>query len=172
MIIKNFKDYKPEIADDVFIAETAVIIGEVVLKKGAQVWYNSILRGDMGKLEIGENSVIEDNCMIHAAIKKGHELKIGDRVTVGHNAIVHGCEVGNDVLIAMGAIILNGAKVGNNCIIAAGATVMENQIIPDNSIVVGTPAKVKGKVTQEHLELIEYTWKLYRDLIDDYREED
>lgn len=122
-----------------YVAESAVVIGKVRLKRGASVWFNSVLRGDNEWIEIGERSNVQDNCTFHT--DPGYPLTIGEGCTIGHNAILHGCTIGNNTLIGMGAIVMNGAKVGANCIIGAGALIGENKIVPDNSLFVGSPAR-------------------------------
>jgi len=121
------------------VAENAVVIGKVRLKRGSSVWFNAVLRGDNEWIEIGERSNVQDNCTLHT--DPGYPLTLGEGCTVGHNAVLHGCTVGNNTLIGMGAIVMNGARVGANCIIGAGALVGENKTVPDNSLFVGSPAR-------------------------------
>jgi carbonic anhydrase/acetyltransferase-like protein (isoleucine patch superfamily) len=122
-----------------WVAETAVVIGKVRLKAGASVWFGAVLRGDNEWIEIGERSNIQDNCTLHT--DPGFPLTVAADCTIGHNAILHGCTIGNNTLIGMGAIILNGAQIGSNCIVGAGALVAENKTVPDNTLVVGSPAR-------------------------------
>jgi len=122
-----------------YVAENAVVIGRVRLKRGASVWFNAVLRGDNEWIEIGERSNVQDNCTLHT--DPGYPLTLGEGCTVGHNAVLHGCTIGNNTLIGMGAIVMNGARVGANCIIGAGALVGENKMVPDNSLFVGSPAR-------------------------------
>jgi carbonic anhydrase/acetyltransferase-like protein (isoleucine patch superfamily) len=122
-----------------YVAENAVVIGRVRLKRGASVWFNAVLRGDNEWIEIGERSNVQDNCTLHT--DPGYPLTLGEGCTVGHNAVLHGCTIGNNTLIGMGAIVMNGARVGANCIIGAGALVGENKTVPDNSLFVGSPAR-------------------------------
>ena len=130
-----------------YVAENAVVIGKVRLKRGASVWFNSVLRGDNEWIEIGERSNVQDNCTLHT--DPGYPLTIGEGCTIGHNAILHGCTIGNNTLIGMGAIVMNGARVGANCIIGAGALVGENKTVPDNSLFVGSPARKLRDVDDE-----------------------
>lgn len=131
----------------VFIAPGAQVIGDVTIGKDCGIWYNAVIRGDSREIKIGNRTNIQDLACLH--VDKNFKLEIGDNVTIGHTAIVHGCEVGNNVIIGMGAIIMNGAKVGNDCIIGAGALVTENMEIPDGSLAFGSPAKVVRQLTGE-----------------------
>ena len=123
-----------------WVAETATLIGRVRLKKDASVWFGSVLRGDNEWIELGEGSQIQDNATLHT--DPGFPLTIGANCVIGHNVILHGCAVGDESLIGMGAIMLNGAKVGRNCLVGAGAMITEGKDFPDNSLVVGAPARV------------------------------
>ena len=151
-MIKPFQKHEPQIAESVFLAENCAVIGAVVLHERASVWYGAVLRADEDSIEIGEGSNVQDNATVHTA--KGHPVKIGKLVTVGHNAIVHGCTVGDESLIGMGACILNGAVIGKGCLIGAGALVLENARIPDGSLCVGSPAKVIRTLTPADREKI------------------
>lgn len=135
---------------DNFIAKGAVVLGDVSLGENASIWFNAVVRADHRKIHIGKNSNIQDNATVH--VEKNLDVWIGDGVTVGHNAIVHGCEIGDNTLIGMGAIVMNRAKVGMNCIIGAGAIVTEDMFIPDNSLVLGIPARIKRSLTPEEIE--------------------
>jgi carbonic anhydrase/acetyltransferase-like protein (isoleucine patch superfamily) len=126
-------------SDRCYVAETAVVIGKVRIGVGASIWFGAVLRGDNEWIEIGERTNIQDNCTLHT--DPGFPLTIGSGCTVGHNAILHGCSIGKNTLIGMGAILLNGAKIGDNCVIGAGALVGEKAVVADNSVVVGTPAR-------------------------------
>ncbi len=131
----------------VFIAPGAQVIGDVTIGKDCGVWYNAVIRGDSREIVIGERTNIQDLACLHG--DKHFKLSVGDNVTIGHSAIVHGCTVGNNVLIGMGAIIMNGAQIGDNCIIGAGALVTENMIIPDGMMAYGSPAKVIRALSEE-----------------------
>lgn len=123
-----------------FVADSAQVIGDVVLEEGAGIWFGAVLRGDNESIAVGEGSNIQENCVLHTDL--GFPLVIGKGCTIGHAAILHGCTIGNNSLVGMGATVLNGAKIGENCLIGAGALVTEGKVIPDNSLVVGSPAKV------------------------------
>lgn len=141
---------KPTIHPEAFIAPGAAIYGDVTIEKDCSVWFHATVRGERAAIRIGEGSNIQDSCVVH--VDPGHPVEIGKNVTVGHGAIVHGCRIGDNTLVGMGAILLNGAVVGENCIIGAGALVTQNAVIPDNSLVLGSPAKVKRAVTQQEAE--------------------
>ena len=141
---------KPKIDSTAFVANTASVHGNVTIKREANVWYNTTIRSIDDPIIIGEGTNIQDNAVVHT--DKGYVVSIGSLVTVGHGAIVHGCSIGDNSLIGMGAIILNGAKIGNNCIVGAGALVTKNTVIPDNSLVLGSPAKIIRKVTEEEIQ--------------------
>jgi carbonic anhydrase/acetyltransferase-like protein (isoleucine patch superfamily) len=128
----------------VWVAETAVVIGDVALGEDVGVWFGSVLRGDNEPIVIGEETNIQENCVFHT--DPGFPVTVGRGCTIGHNAIVHGCSIGDNSLIGMGAIVLNGAKIGRNCLVGAGALVTERAQIPDNSLVIGAPAKVLRQI--------------------------
>ena len=141
---------KPKIHSTAFIAKGAAVYGNVTIKKEANVWYNATIRSIDDPIIIGEGTNIQDNAVIHT--DKGYHVSIGCLVTIGHGAIIHGCSIGDNTLIGMGAIILNGAKIGNNCIIGAGTLITKNTIIPDNSLVLGSPGKIIRPVTKEEIQ--------------------
>lgn len=152
MMIKELKDKKPNIDKDAFVAETAVVLGDVTMGEGSSIWYNAVARGDIAPITIGKYTNIQDNCTVHN--ETGIPASLGDYTVVGHNALVHGCTIGNNCLIGMGAIILNKAVIGDNCIIGAGTLVTQGKVIPPNSLVMGTPGKVIREVTEEELEKV------------------
>ena len=132
---------------DYFIAESAAVIGSVTLGQNASVWFNCVLRGDTDDLIIGENTNIQDGSVLHT--DPGIKLRIGRDVTVGHLCMLHGCEIGDNTLIGIGAVILNNVKIGKNCIIGAKALITEGKQIPDNSLVMGAPGKIVRQVTEQ-----------------------
>lgn len=140
------------IAEWVYIAEGAKIIGDVTIGEDSSVWYNAVIRGDSNSIVIGENSNVQDNAVLHTS--HSHALTIGDNVTIGHGAIVHGCTIGNNVLVGMGAIVLDGAVIEDNCIIGAGALVTQNKVMSEGSLVLGNPAKVVREITEEEKKAI------------------
>lgn len=138
-----------------WIAENAVIKGDVTIEKEVSVWYNAVIRGlpekeNNGEIIIGRRSNIQDGCVLH--VDEGYPLHIGEGVTVGHMAMLHGCSIGDNSLIGIGSIVLNGAKIGKNCIIGAGALVTQNTVIPDGYMAFGSPAKPVRKLTEEEIE--------------------
>jgi carbonic anhydrase/acetyltransferase-like protein (isoleucine patch superfamily) len=135
-----------------YVADTAVLIGRVRLKREASVWFGAVLRGDNEWIELGERSQIQDNATLHT--DPGFPLVIGSNCVIGHNVILHGCIVGDDSLIGMGAIMLNGAKVGRNCLVGAGALVTEGKTFPDNSLIVGAPARVIRSLDEKAAQMI------------------
>jgi len=140
---------KPKIHETAYIAPGAVVLGDVTVDEDVGIWYNAVVRGDRGSIVIGRGSNIQDNAVVH--LDSPYPVTIGENVTVGHGAIVHGCTVGDNSLIGMGAILMNGAHIGKNCIVAAGALVTQGMEVPDGSLVMGSPAKVKRMVTEEEI---------------------
>lgn len=141
MPIYELDGQRPELpADNAFyIADTAVLIGRVRLHRDASVWFGSVLRGDNEWIEVGERSNVQEGCTFHTDI--GFPLTVGAGCTIGHNVVLHGCTIGDNSLIGMGAILLNGARIGRNCLVGAGALVTEGKDFPDDSLIVGGPAR-------------------------------
>ena len=141
MPIYELDGERPDLPSDgrYWVAETAVLIGRVRLRGDASVWFGSVLRGDNEWIELGERSQIQDNATLHT--DPGFPMVIGASCVIGHNVILHGCMIGNNSLIGMGAILLNGSKIGQNCLVGAGALVTEGKTFPDNSLIVGAPAR-------------------------------
>jgi len=155
------------IHETAFVAETAVLIGDVTVKAGASIWYGAVLRGDEGPIVVEENANVQDNATVHTA---NHlPCTIGKNVTVGHNAIVHGCIVGENAMIGMGSVILNGAVIGKECLIGAGALVKEGAEIPEGSLVVGVPAKVVKPLSEEQIKGIRENGEMYASLAEEYK---
>jgi len=142
-----------------YIAPSAKLIGDVHIGRASSVWFGAVLRGDNDKIILGSESNIQDNVVLHA--DPGIPLVIGDRVTVGHLAMLHGCTIGNGSLIGIGSVVLNRAKIGCNCLIAAKSLVPEGKVIADNSIVRGIPGRVVGQVTDKHLAMMELSYRSY-----------
>ncbi len=134
-------------ADEYWIAPNAVVIGNVVLKKNASVWFGAVLRGDNEAITIGEGSNVQDNSVLHTDM--GSPLTIGANVTVGHMVMMHGCTIGDGSLIGIGSVILNGARIGKNCLVGAGALITEGKEFPDGSMILGSPAKVVRELAPE-----------------------
>ena len=135
-----------ETDENVLICDGARVAGDVTLAKGVSVWYNAVLRGDEGAITVGEDTNIQDGAVMH------EETVVGRGCTIGHNAIVHGCTMGDNVLIGMGAVVLNGAKIGDNCIVGAGALVTGKMDAPAGSMILGSPAKVVRPLTEAEIE--------------------
>lgn len=153
--------------DEYWIAPTASVMGDVILKKNASIWWGAVARGDTDTLTIGENSNVQDGSVLHA--DHGIPLIIGANVTVGHMVMLHGCTIGDNSLIGIGSIVLNGAKIGKNCLIGAGALIPEGREIPDNSLVMGAPGKVVREVSEQQamglkMSALHYVenWKRFR----------
>jgi carbonic anhydrase/acetyltransferase-like protein (isoleucine patch superfamily) len=155
-------DTAPQLPDEgsYWIAPDAVIIGKVRLAPDTGVWFGAVLRGDNELIDIGEGSNIQDRCVLHT--DPGSPLTVGAGCTVGHAAILHGCNVGANSLIGMGAVILNGATIGRNCIIGAHALVPEGKVIPDNSLVIGSPGRVARELSAEQIAMITVSAVNYR----------
>ena len=140
------------IDNSVFIADGAKVVGEVEIGKNSSVWFNAVIRADLDSVKIGENTNVQDNAVVHTS--KNFGVQIGDNVTVGHSAIVHGCTVGNNVLIGMGAIVLDGAVIEDTCIMGAGSLVTQGKLIPAGSLAFGNPAKVVRQLTDDEIRSI------------------
>lgn len=136
----------PEIAEDAFVADGARIVGDVHLAAQASVWYNAVLRADSAPIRIGAGSNVQDNVSVH--VDSGHGVVIGEHVSIGHNAVVHGCVIGDGSLIGMGAVVLSGAVIGSGCLVAGGAVVLGGTEVPDGSLVAGVPAKVRRALSE------------------------
>ena len=142
-----------EMADDAWIADSAAVIGKVRLEAGANVWFSAVLRGDNELILIGEHSNVQDGAVMHTDM--GYPLTLGKGVTVGHNAMLHGCTVGDYSLVGINAVILNGAKIGNYCIIGANSLIPAGKVIPDGSLVMGSPGKVVRELTEQQKQMLE-----------------
>ncbi|MFB8028737.1 gamma carbonic anhydrase family protein [Streptomyces sp. NPDC056465] len=158
---------EPDVDPDAFLAPTSVVIGEVSLAAGSSVWYQAVLRADCGPISLGPDSNIQDNCSVHT--DPGFPLTVGARVSVGHNAVLHGCVIEDDVLVGMGATVLNGAHIGAGSLIAAQALVPQGMRVPPGSLVAGVPAKVKRELTAEEREGIAFNAAGYVELAKAHR---
>ena len=157
----DLKDKKPQSSGENWVAPNATVIGDVTLEKNSSIWFNAVLRGDLENIHIGEGSNIQDGSVLHT--DPGYPLKVGKNVTVGHLVMLHGCTIGDNSLIGIGAVILNKAKIGKNCIIGAKALIAENKEIPDDSLVVGSTSRIIRKVTEDEKEAILKNTKHYQD---------
>ena len=170
-MIKGFQNLQPKIHETAFIAENAVIIGNVEISENASIWYNCVLRGDVNFICIGAKTNIQDGTIIHVSRGENFPTIIEAKVTVGHSATIHGCYIENGSLIGIGATILDGARIGRNSLIAAGSLVTPNTIIPERSFVMGTPARVKRELTDEEIENLQHFWRNYVKLSEIYLKE-
>lgn len=161
-MIKDLYGKKTNMHKEVFIAETASVVGDVQIRRGSSIWYGTVVRGDMAYVRIGRYTNVQDNATLHVA--KNTPCEIGDYTTIGHNAVVHGCKVGNNCLIGMSSIILNGAVIGDNCIIGTGSLITEGTIIPSNSLVMGSPGIVRREVSIEEIEMVKHNAVKYEKL--------
>ncbi len=152
-IIRTFDSKTPQLGEQVFVAETAVLIGDVEVGARSSVWYGVVLRGDVHHIRIGEEVSVQDNTVVHVTSGR-HPTIVGDRVTIGHSVVLHGCTVEDQCLIGMGAIIMDRAKIGKNCVVGAGALVTPGTEIPEGHLALGSPAKVSRELTDEELHWI------------------
>ena len=158
-MIYDFEKHTPLIDNESWVASNAVIIGKVILKKNSNIWFNTVLRGDIEQITIGENSNVQDGSVIHT--DPGCPVIVGKGVTIGHLVMLHGCDIADDCLIGIGSTILNNTKVGKNCIIGANTLIPENKIIPEKSLVLGSPGKVIRQVTDKEIEDIKLNAQHY-----------
>ena len=150
MAIYELDGRKPDIAESAWVADSAQVMGDVTLGEGASIWFGAIARGDSDRIVVGAGSNIQDGSVLHA--DEGMPLTVGERVTVGHQVMLHGCTIGDESLIGIGAIVLNGVKIGKNCLVGAGSLVTEGKEFPDGSMIIGSPAKVVRQLTPEQIE--------------------
>jgi len=149
MAIYQLGEHRPEVDPSAWVAESAKVIGRVSLGAETSVWFNATLRGDSDSLTIGAGSNIQDGSVLHA--DAGFPLQLGERVTVGHQVMLHGCTVGDESLIGIGAVVLNGARIGRHCLVGAGSLVTEGKVFPDGSLIMGSPAKVVRELSPEQI---------------------
>jgi carbonic anhydrase/acetyltransferase-like protein (isoleucine patch superfamily) len=168
-MIHTLGEARPDIHDDAWVAPDARVIGRVRLKAGANVWFQSVLRGDNEWIEIGEGSNVQDGTVMHTDM--GYPLTVGDRVTIGHKVMLHGCTVGADSLIGIGSIILNGAHIGSHTVVGANSLVTEGKEFPDGVLVLGAPAKVVRELSEEEIAMIGHSAEHYVQNARRYRNE-
>ena len=166
-MIYTYKNSTPQLPKCVFVAPNAAIIGDVEIGEDSSVWFNSVIRGDVHQIRIGERTNIQDGSVLHVTYQKW-ALEIGDNVTVGHGAILHGCTISSNCLIGMGARVLDGARVGEFSLVAAGSLVLQGYKVPSNSLVAGVPAIVKRTLTPEEVEQIKVSAGRYVKYKDSY----
>lgn len=160
-LIKSVRGFTPQIHESCFIAENATIVGDVILSENCSIWFNAVIRGDVNSIRIGKEVNIQDGVVIHCTFEKSI-TEIGDRVSIGHNAIIHGCQISSDVLVGMGAIVMDHVKIPSYVIIGAGALITENSELESGFIYAGVPAKKLKQLDKENLQFfIERTAKNY-----------
>lgn len=166
----SYKGKNPKIGKEVFIAPAAILIGDVEMGDFSSVWFGAVIRGDIHYIKIGRYTNIQDNVIVHVT-KDRFPVEIGDYVTVGHGAIIHGAKIGNNVLIGMGAKILDGADIGDNCIVAAGSVVREGFKVPSNSLVAGIPGETKRNLKKAEVEALKKHAENYSEYARECQEE-
>jgi carbonic anhydrase/acetyltransferase-like protein (isoleucine patch superfamily) len=166
MAIYELDGVRPELHPESWVADSATVLGRVILMKDASVWFGATLRGDNDPIVIGEGSNVQDGSVLHTDV--GQPLTIGSHVTIGHLVMLHGCEIGDGSLIGIGSIVLNGAKIGKNCLIGANSLITEGKVIPDGSMVMGAPGKVVRELNAQQIQMMSagshyyvQNWKRY-----------
>lgn len=172
-MIRSFEGKAPKVAASAFISEAAYVIGDVEIGENVSVWPNAVIRGDFGKIRIGANTAVEDNCVLHAGSPNGPEqdLIIGSHVHIGHGAVVNGNIIGDHVLIGMNATILHDVVIEDYCIVGAACMIPHGMTVPARSFVIGVPGKVRGHVSDEQLYWVEQAPKEYLALMERYKKE-
>jgi len=164
-MIRSINGKTPRIADSAFVSETAYVIGDVEIGENSGVWPGAIIRGDFGSIKIGNNTMIEDNCVLHSV----GSLEIGDNVTIGHSVVVHALKISSNTLIGNNATVLDNVQIGSFCVIGAGCLVSQDMSIPDGSFVVGIPGKIKGEISAELRSRLEKGPDSYIELLKQYK---
>ena len=159
MAIYQLDSQTPEVAESAWVADSAQVMGAVKIAADASVWFGCTIRGDTETIEIGEGSNIQDGSVMHA--DHGKPLKVGKNVTIGHMVMLHGCTIGDESLIGIGAVVLNGARIGKNCLVGAGSLVTEGKEFPDGSMIMGSPAKVVRELSPEQIQGLRMSAKHY-----------
>lgn len=166
-MIYKLGEKTPKIGENNYIAENATVIGEVVTNENVSIWFGAVVRADMSKVTVGRDSNIQDNCTVHGDTP--YPVNIGERVTIGHNCIIHGCTIGDNCVIGMGSILLNGSVIPKNCLVAAGAVVTPKLQAEEGSLIAGSPARVIRALTDENREYLQYAHKVYIEDIEKYK---
>lgn len=161
MAIYELDGVAPQMADSAWVADSAEVMGRVILGEDASVWFGTVVRGDTESITIGAGSNIQDASVLHADL--GKPLVVGCNVTVGHQVMLHGCTIGDESLIGIGAVVLNGARIGKNCLVGAGALVTEGKEFPDGSMIIGSPAKAVRQLSPEQIEGLRRSARHYID---------
>ncbi|WP_297596688.1 gamma carbonic anhydrase family protein [uncultured Cetobacterium sp.] len=166
-MIYKLGDLVPKIGENNYIADNATLIGDVETGTNVSIWFLAVLRADMSKISIGNNSNIQDNTTVHGDTP--YPVIVGKSVTVGHNCVIHGCEIGDNSIIGMGSVLLNGAKIPKNCIVGAGSLVTDKLEAEEGDLIAGSPAKVIKKLSQKNKEYLEYASNVYLEKIEKYK---
>ncbi len=161
MALYELDGVAPRVAESAWVADSAEVMGNVVLGDNASIWFGAVLRGDNETLTIGAGTNVQDGSVLHS--DHGQPMTLGERVTVGHKVVLHGCTVGDESLIGIGAVVLNGARIGKNCLVGAGALVTEGKEFPDGSMILGSPAKAVRQLTPEQMEGLRKSAQTYID---------
>jgi gamma-carbonic anhydrase len=168
-ILRNFDGKSPRVGEGTFLADNAVLVGDVAVGARSSIWYGAVLRGDVFHIRVGDETSIQDNAVVHVTNGQNPTI-IGSRVTIGHSVILHGCRIGDRCIVGMGSILLDLSEVGENCIIAAGAVVTPGTKIPPGTLAVGAPARPKRALNPDELAWIESSAAHYVDLAKKYQE--
>lgn len=166
MKLMPFRNQSPEIGEGFYASHNVTIIGRAKLGANSNVWFSSVIRADVNSIEVGENTNIQDMCMLH--VTEETAVKVGKNTSLGHNVVLHGCTIGDGCLIGMGTIILDGAEVGDNCLVAAGSLISPNKKFPPGSFIKGRPAKVERSLTPEEIERVSNHYRAYIGYKDEY----
>ncbi|MGR3624452.1 gamma carbonic anhydrase family protein [Pseudophaeobacter sp.] len=169
MTLYALGEHQPQLHEDTWVAPDANLVGQVVLEAGASVWFGCTIRADHEEIRICEGANVQENVVMH--IDAGFPLTVGKNCTIGHKVMLHGCTIGENSLIGMGATVLNGAKIGKNCLIGAGALITENKVIPDNSLVMGAPGKVVREVSEAQAQKLTLSALHYQQNMRRFRDE-
>ena len=169
-MIKSFQNFSPKIHESAYVADDAIVVGDVEIGAESSVWFGSILRGDVNYIRIGERVNVQDGTIIHVS-SKTHPTVVEDEVTLGHRVTLHGCHIETGCLIGIGAIVLDGARIGKNSLVGAGSLVTPDTQIPPGSLVLGSPAKVKRELTEEEIYNLARFWQNYTELLKIYRKD-
>ena len=161
MAVYSIDHITPQVDDSAWVAESAEVMGNVVLEADSSVWFNVVIRGDNETIRVGRGSNIQDGSVLHS--DHGQPLTVGHNVTVGHQVMLHGCTIGDESLIGIGAVVLNGARIGKNCLVGAGSLVTEGKEFPDGSMIIGSPAKAVRQLTPEQIEGLRRSAKGYQE---------
>jgi carbonic anhydrase/acetyltransferase-like protein (isoleucine patch superfamily) len=167
LVLRSYRSIHPRVALTAFIDESAQVIGDVVIGDDSSVWMNAVLRGDFNTIRVGRRTNIQDGCVVHV-MSGTHPTTLGDDVTVGHAAVLHGCTVADRCLVGMGAIVLNGVQIGSDSIVAAGALLVEDTVVQSRSLVMGSPGRVRRSLTDDEVASIRRYAGRYVDYKNDY----